>query len=102
MSESKTGTDGAVLHNSYFDGRVQSLALETEKGRATLGVMRKGVYRFSASAPEQMVILSGKVTVTLANGDILQFDGQGLFDVAAGTAFDIACDTDVAYICYYG
>ncbi len=102
MSESKTGIDGAVLHNSYFDGRVQSLGLETEKGRATLGVMKKGIYRFSASAPEQMVILSGKATVTLSDGESLQFDGQGLFDVKADTAFDIACDTDIAYLCYYG
>ncbi len=103
MSElSKTEESGVVLHNSYFDGRVQSLGLQTERGRATLGVMKKGTYRFAASAPEQMVILSGSANVRLSGGESLQFDGKGVFDVAADTAFDIVCATDVAYLCYYG
>lgn len=29
-------------------------------------------------------------------------NAQDKFDVAAGASFDIICDTDVAYLCYYG
>ncbi len=31
-----------VKHNSYFDGKVQSLALSEPEGSATVGVLEKG------------------------------------------------------------
>lgn len=91
-----------IAHNVYFDGKVQSLGLETAKGRATLGVMKKGTYQFSTSSPEKMVVVAGVMNVKLQDGKWTKYIEQGKFDVAAGTAFDIICDTDVAYICYYG
>lgn len=93
---------GTVSHNVYFDGKVQSLGLETDKGKATLGVMKKGTYRFSASTPEKMIVISGVMNIKLQEGDWTKYTNKGEFDVLAGTSFDIICDTDVAYICYYG
>jgi len=90
-----------VSHNVYFEGKVQSLGLETEKGKATLGVMKKGTYVFSASSPEKMIVISGNMKVKLT--DTYQVYGvQEEFDVAAGTSFEVICDQDVAYLCYYG
>lgn len=92
----------AVSHNVYFEGKVQSLGLETAKGKATLGVMKKGSYTFSASTPEKMIVVSGSMNVKLFQGEFKTYNEQEEFDVAAGTAFDVVCDADVAYLCYYG
>lgn len=94
--------DQHIPHNVYFEGKVQSLGLETEKGKATLGVMKKGNYTFSTSSPEVMVVISGTINVKLDDKGYQQSQPQDKFEVASGTSFDIICDTDVAYLCYYG
>ncbi|WP_214227386.1 pyrimidine/purine nucleoside phosphorylase [Pedobacter sp. B4-66] len=101
-SENPSELNESVSHNVYFEGKVQSLGLETTKGKATVGVMKKGTYTFSASSPEQMVIVSGIMQVKLNGADFKAYKEQDNFHVAAGTSFDIICDDDVAYICYYG
>jgi len=90
-----------VKHNVYFDGQVQSLGLDTEKGAATVGVMKKGSYTFSTSTPETMVVVSGVMNVKVAGGESTQYTQNEKFEVAAGSQFEAVCDTDVAYICYY-
>ncbi|WP_442591602.1 pyrimidine/purine nucleoside phosphorylase [Pedobacter sp. AW31-3R] len=91
-----------VAHHTYFDGKVQSLGLDTPKGKATLGVMKKGTYTFSTSSPEKMIILSGKLEVLLKDSAYQTYTENQEFDVAAGTSFEVSCDADVAYLCYYG
>ena len=93
--------DGPVLHNVYFEGKVQSLALETERGRATVGVMKNGTYQFSTSTIEHIVIISGTMNTKLSGEDWKAHQPNESFSVDAGVVFDIICDTDVAYICYY-
>lgn len=90
-----------VAHNVYFEGKVQSLGLETEKGKATLGVMKKGTYVFSTSSPEKMIVISGSMKVKLTD-EYQVYNAQEEFDVIAGTSFEVICDHDVAYLCYYG
>jgi uncharacterized protein YaiE (UPF0345 family) len=90
-----------IAHNVYFEGKVQSLGLETANGKATLGVMKKGTYTFSTSSPEKMVIISGSMEVKLVGADSKKYKEGEAFDVVAGTSFDVACDNDVAYLCYY-
>ncbi|NRF41643.1 pyrimidine/purine nucleoside phosphorylase [Pedobacter foliorum] len=101
-SENSSELNESVSHNVYFEGKVQSLGLETTKGKATVGVMKKGTYTFSASSPEEMVIVSGIMKVKLEGEDFKAYKEQNNFHVAAGTSFDIICEDDVAYICYYG
>jgi uncharacterized protein YaiE (UPF0345 family) len=91
-----------ITHNTYFEGKVQSLGLNTEKGKATVGVMKPGTYTFSASSPERMVIVSGILKVTQAEGSFISYRAGEEFDVAAGSSFEVTCDADAAYICYYG
>ncbi|AOM78435.1 pyrimidine/purine nucleoside phosphorylase [Pedobacter steynii] len=95
-------TSNPIPHHVYFDGKVQSLGLETENGKATLGVMKKGTYEFSTSSPERMVVVSGVMNVKLPDTDWLKYTEQQEFHVTAGISFGVECDTDVAYICYYG
>lgn len=104
MSNSTTpsSVNEQVLHNVYFDGAVQSLGLATANGKATIGVMKKGSYVFSTSSPEKMVIISGILEVKLAGGDLQQYKAEETFDVAANSSFEVTCDSDVAYLCYYG
>ncbi len=90
-----------IKHNSYFEGKVQSLALDTEKGKATVGVMKAGTYTFAASSPELMVVIVGILKLKQADGSFVDYPAQAQFEVAAGTSFDVQCDADVAYICYY-
>ena len=92
----------SVEHNVYFDGKVQSLGLQTDKGKATLGVMKKGTYTFSASVPERMKVISGIIDVKLKDSEYKKYHEQDEFEVAAGTSFDVICEEDVAYICFYG
>jgi len=91
-----------VAHNTYFEGKVQSLGLETAAGKATVGVMKKGTYTFSASSPEKMIVVSGNLHLKLDNGTYKIYSEQEEFDVAAGTSFEVMCEADVAYLCYYG
>lgn len=91
-----------VSHNVYFEGKVQSLGMETPEGKATLGVMKKGSYTFSASSPETMVVISGSMDIRLPGQDGHQQYGAGQsFEVPAGSSFEVKCEADVAYICYY-
>jgi len=91
-----------ISHNVYFEGRVQSLGLNTEKGKATVGVMRPGTYTFSASSPERMVVVSGILKVTQAEDRFINYKPGEEFNVPAGSSFEVTCDADAAYICYYG
>ncbi|MES2457964.1 MAG: pyrimidine/purine nucleoside phosphorylase [Bacteroidota bacterium] len=91
-----------IKHNIYFEGKVQSLGLDTEKGKATVGVMKAGSYTFGASSPELMVVVSGILKVKQTDGSYINYAAGEQFDVAAGTSFEVVCDTDAAYICYYG
>jgi uncharacterized protein YaiE (UPF0345 family) len=90
-----------IPHNVYFDGKVQSLGIETEKGAATVGVMKKGTYVFNTTSLETMVIISGEMSTKVSGGDWLTHKKNEAFEVAANTSFEVKCATDVAYICYY-
>ncbi|WP_316834852.1 pyrimidine/purine nucleoside phosphorylase [Pedobacter nutrimenti] len=97
-----SNTNNLLPHHSYFDGKVQSLGLETEHGKATVGVMKAGTYEFSTSSPEKMVVITGILKVKLPNEDWTAYKAQEEFEIAAGNKFDVICDTDASYICYYG
>jgi purine/pyrimidine-nucleoside phosphorylase len=90
-----------VSHNSYFEGMVQSLGLETEKGRATLGVMKKGAYQFDTNTQETIIFIEGTVSTKLPGGEWQNHQKLDTLIAPAGIVFDINCETDVAYICYY-
>jgi len=91
-----------IKHNTYFDGDVQSLGLETEKGYATVGVMQAGTYQFGATAKETIKIISGVFGTSLPGKEWVKTGIDGVLHIPEDTIFEVLCESDVAYICYYG
>jgi uncharacterized protein YaiE (UPF0345 family) len=98
---SNTNLSGTVSHNTYFEGKAQSLSLETEMGRATLGVMKKGQYQFGTDTQETIVFVSGTLSTKIPGGNWEKHQKGDTIIIPGGIKFDLDCETDVAYICYY-
>jgi hypothetical protein len=90
-----------MKHNSYFDGKVQSLSLGTDRGNATVGVIEPGRYSFSTSTEETMVIISGELKYKLPEGEWKTCRKGSQFGVLKGVKFEVEAASDAAYICYY-
>jgi uncharacterized protein YaiE (UPF0345 family) len=90
-----------MKHNVYFDGKVQSLGLNTAEGNATVGVISPGKFTFSTSSEERMIVTSGTLKVKLPGKDWVVMKKNTEFIVPAKASFDVEADTDVSYICYY-
>jgi len=90
-----------MKHNSYFEGKVQSLAINTSEGNATVGVIEPGSYTFSTDSEEHMTIVAGSMKVRLPGRDWQQFAKNETFIAPPQASFDIEAAADAAYICYY-
>lgn len=88
--------------NQYFEGKVASLAFQTESLPATVGVMAIGEYTFDASQKETMSVVSGALTVKLPGIEHWKtFVAGDSFVVEAGNSFDLKVDIETAYLCTY-
>ncbi|MGD0566416.1 MAG: pyrimidine/purine nucleoside phosphorylase [Candidatus Goldiibacteriota bacterium] len=90
-----------MKHSTYFEGKVQSLEIKTDKGRATVGVIEPGKYSFSTASQETMEIVSGALKYKLKDGGWKEVKKSENFIVPAGQVFDVEAPQDTAYICYY-
>ena len=90
-----------MKHNSYFDGKVQSLGLSTPEGVATVGVIEPGKYTFRTGTEELMHVVAGTLKAKLPGGGWQTFAKSQSFVVPAQASFDVEAAADVAYICYY-
>ena len=90
-----------MKHNTYFEGKVQSLGVNTPDGYATVGVMEPGNYTFKTDCEEHMIIIAGSMKVKMPGGDWRQVSEKGMFIVPPNVSFDLDVPADVAYICYY-
>jgi uncharacterized protein YaiE (UPF0345 family) len=90
-----------MKHNSYFDGKVQSLAFAEPEGPATLGVIEAGAYSFSTSSEERMTVLSGTLRARLPGEGWKSFRAGEGFVVPKGVAFEVEAPADAAYACRY-
>ena len=50
-------------HNTYFEGKVQSIGFERNGRKATAGVIDAGEFHFGTDAPERMTVTSGELHV---------------------------------------
>lgn len=88
--------------NSYFDGKVMSLAFEGSDGKATVGVMAKGEYEFGTSTVEHMTATSGKMDIMLPGENSWKtYKPFETCIVPKDVKFKIRVDTDVSYLCLY-
>lgn len=90
-----------MKHNVYFDGKVQSLSLNTEQGNATAGVIEPGRYSFGTTTREIMVITAGSLKYKLPGADWQTCAAGGTFTVEPNVTFDVEAERDAAYICHY-
>lgn len=88
--------------NEYFDGKVISIAFQTETLPATVGVMAQGEYEFGTSQKEYMSVTSGSLTVKLPGSDAWETFTQGqAFIVEANQTFQVKADVETSYLCAY-
>jgi uncharacterized protein YaiE (UPF0345 family) len=97
----KTGIKGRMKHNSYFEGKVQSLAVSTPDGPATVGVIEPGKYSFGTDCEEHMHIVTGTLKAKLPNGDWKSYCKGHFFVVPPKVKFEVEAVADVAYLCHY-
>lgn len=90
-----------MKHSEYFNGKVQSLGINTVEGYATVGVMESGKYTFSTAKEETMVITAGILKAKLPGKDFVTYNKGTSFIVVANQSFDVEAVGEVAYICYY-
>ena len=90
-----------MKHNSYFDGKVQSLAVNTSEGPATAGVIEPGKYTFKTDSEERMQIVAGTLKAKLPGAAWQTYANGQSFAVPAHASFEVEAAADVAYLCHY-
>lgn len=91
-----------VAVNEYFDGKVKSLVVNSGAGKKTVGVMEPGEYEFNTQTKETMTVITGSLSVFLAEYDEWEEFGSGAsFDVPANSKFKVRVEEETAYLCEY-
>ena len=89
-----------LKHNTYFEGRVQSLEFERLGRRTTVGVITPGEFHFGTDAPERITVVSGELEAKL--GDAWRAYPAGTtFEVAGKGGFDVRAKQPSAYVCEF-
>lgn len=89
-------------HNTYFEGRVQSIGFTRNGLNATVGVIGPGEHHFDTGAPERMTVVSGELRVRLSQGEWRVYAAGTYFEVAANSGFDVqASGGPAAYLCEF-
>lgn len=91
-----------LKHNSYFDGKVQSVGFERNGRKATVGVIAPGEYHFGTDAPERMSVTSGELTVKIqGETDYRTYPAGTSFEVPGKSGFDVRATAPSAYLCEF-
>jgi hypothetical protein len=91
-----------LKHNTYFDGRVQSVGFERNGRRWTSGVMDAGEFAFDTDAPERMTVVSGELLIKRAGDDAFRHYPAGTsFEVPGKSRFELRVAGPTAYLCEY-
>lgn len=89
--------------NQYFDGKVVSIAFQTETLPATVGVMAPGEYEFGTDAPETVDVVSGALTIRQPGESTWHTYRAGeRFHVPGKAKFGVKVEVETAYLCLYG
>lgn len=89
--------------NQYFDGKVKSIAFETDTLPATIGVMAPGDYEFATDSFETMTVVSGEMKVKLPDTNQWQIFGPSQqFAIEANQRFNVKVTSNTTYLCTYG
>jgi len=91
-----------LKHNSFFDGKVQSVGFERNGRRQTAGVIDVGEFHFNTDAPERMTVISGELWAKLPGETALRaFPAGCVFEVPGKSGFDVRASAPAAYLCEF-
>jgi uncharacterized protein YaiE (UPF0345 family) len=91
-----------LKHNSYFEGKVQSIAFERNGRKATVGVVGVGEFHFGTGAPERMTVVSGDLLALLPGETGWRaFPAGTSFEVHGQSGFDVRAAAPAAYLCEF-
>ena len=91
-----------LTHNTYFDGKVQSVGFERNGRKATVGVVDAGEFHFNTGAPERMSVTSGELWAKLPGESAWRaFPAGTSFEVPAKSGFDVKAAAPAAYLCEF-
>ena len=91
-----------LKHNSYFEGKVQSVGYERNGRRATVGVIDPGEFHFGTEAAERMTVVSGELWAKLPGESAWRaFPAGTSFEVPAKSGFDVKAAGPSAYLCEF-
>ena len=91
-----------LKHNSYFEGKVQSVGFERNGRRTTVGVIDPGEFHFNTDAAERMTVVSGELLAKLpGEGAWRAFPAGTTFEVPAKSGFDVKAAAAAAYLCEF-
>ena len=91
-----------LKHNSYFEGKVQSVGYERNGRRATVGVVDVGEFHFGTDAAERMSVIAGELWAKLPGEAAFRpFPAGTAFEVPAKSGFDVKATAPAAYLCEF-
>ena len=91
-----------LKHNSYFEGKVQSVGYERNGREATVGVIDPGEFHFNTDAAERMTVVTGELWAKLpGEGAWRAFPAGTTFEVPAKSGFEVKAAAASAYLCEY-
>ena len=90
-----------LTHNTYFEGKVQSVGFERNGRKATVGVIAPGEFHFGTDAAERMTVTSGELHAKLAGGAWVVYPAGTAFEVPAKSGFDVKAIAPTAYLCEF-
>ncbi|MBI5549517.1 MAG: pyrimidine/purine nucleoside phosphorylase [Deltaproteobacteria bacterium] len=91
-----------LKHNTYFEGKVQSVGFERNGRRLTAGVIDVGEFHFGTEAPERMTVISGELWAKLPGAsEHRAFPAGTAFEVPSKSGFDVKAHAPVAYLCEF-
>jgi hypothetical protein len=91
-----------LKHNSYFDGRVQSVGFERNGRRHTIGAVAPGEFHFDLDGPERMTVISGELAVRISGTQAWRTYPTGTsFELPRKCGVDFRAEAPAAYLCEY-
>lgn len=91
-----------LTHNSYFEGKVQSVGFKRNGRRQSVGVIDAGDHHFGTDAAERMTVVSGELRIKLdGRGEFQTYAAGTAFEVPAKSGFAVSADAPTAYLCEY-
>ncbi len=91
-----------LAHNTYFEGKVQSVGFERNGRRATVGVVDAGEFHFGTDASERMTVVSGELWAKLPGESAWRAFAAGTtFEVPAKSGFEVKAVAPAAYVCEF-